>query len=266
MKINANQTVVITGAGSGIGRALSLEFSKLGCKLSLNDFNENNLDETKILCDQAGASSVFTSVFDVSDQQAMMAFAEASQKQQGTATIVINNAGIDGSHHNFSEIDIDDFKRVMDINLYGVIYGCKYFLPQLQSTNSGAIVNISSIFGLIAPPQFSDYCASKFAVRGFTEALATEMIGTPIQVHCIHPGGIATNIGGPNNQEFSKKYLKTPPEKLAQRIVKGIRKNEPKIVFGHQSLLAWVGENFIPQKTLNFIVRQSTKDTMRQTN
>lgn len=263
MKIKPQYTVVITGAGSGIGRGLAMAFAKLQSKLSLNDYNDESLQETKNMCLEAGANAVYTMAFDVSDEIKMRDFAAQSQSHHGPAHIIINNAGIDGYHDDFEKIPAADFKRVMDINLYGVINGCRIFLPQLRQNEASAIVNISSIFGLIAPPQFTDYCASKFAVRGFTEALATELLGTSTQVHCIHPGGIATNIAGPDNQSFAKKYLKTPPSDLAQRIIKGIERNEPKIVFGNQSLIAHLGENFVPQKLLNLIVRQSTKDTMR---
>jgi len=142
----------------------------------------------------------------------------------------------------------------MDINFFGVLNGCKSFLPQLVANNEGAVVNISSIFGLVGTPNSTAYCASKFAVRGYTESLAVEFNQSPITILCVHPGGIKTNIAGESKGEFAEKYLTTPPGDLAQRIIKGIQKKEVKIVYGQGSFKTWIGSNLLPQKLLNRLI------------
>ena len=178
-------------------------------------------------------------------------FAKTVKKEWGNVHVIINNAGISGEGEPGYLINHESYRRVMDINFFGVLNGCQAFLPQLVANNEGAVVNISSIFGLIGTPNNTDYCASKFAVRGYTESLAVEFYQSPITIHCVHPGGIKTNIA---DGEFAEQYLTTPPEDLAKRIIKGIQKKEAKIVFGRDSFKAWLGSNLVPQKLLNGII------------
>ncbi|MCB0536531.1 MAG: SDR family oxidoreductase [Bacteroidetes bacterium] len=255
-----DKIAVITGAGSGMGRAYALEFAKLGSKLALNDFDKNGLEETANLIKNNYQNEIYTECFDVSDTVAMLNFAQNVAQQLGKAHVVINNAGIEGSVEAFYHTDVADIKKVMNVNFYGVVNGCKAFLPQLVENNEGAIVNVSSIFGLVGTPNHSDYCASKFAVRGFTEALCAEFVNSPISITCLHPGGIDTNIvrkdGG---KAFSKKYLSTPPEKIVKHVIKSIKRKKVKIVYGKSSFKTWLGSNIVPQGILVKIIWNEMK-------
>ena len=200
---------------------------------------------------------ILPAIFDVSDKKLMENFAKKVKKEWGNAHIIINNAGIAGEGTPAYSMSHENYRKVMDINFFGVLNGCQCFLPQLVDNNEGAVVNISSIFGLIGTPNSSAYCASKFAVRGYTESLAVEFHESPITIHCVHPGGIKTNIandGSENVDKFAEKYLTTPPEDLAKRIIKGIQKKDVKIVFGRDSFKTWIGSNFLPQKMLNNVI------------
>ncbi|MEM7660094.1 MAG: SDR family oxidoreductase [Bacteroidota bacterium] len=251
MKQFTDKIVVITGAGSGIGRALALEFGKLGAKLALNDYEQAGLEETLALLSAIGQQEVLFSVFDVSVKEDMLAFAEKVQTTWGNAHVIINNAGIPGAAEPGYLIEESTYRRVMDINFFGVLNGCQSFLPQLVANNEGAVVNISSVFGLIGTPSNTDYCASKFAVRGYTEALAVEFQASPISIHCVHPGGIKTNIAKGVNSEFDEQFLKTDPHDLARFIIKGIQRQQPRLVYGFGSRKARFGATFLPQKMLH---------------
>lgn len=252
--------VVITGAGSGIGRALALEYGKLGAKLALNDYQETGLEETKALLNEMGREEVLLSVFDVSDRKAMEAFATQVKASWGNADVVINNAGIAGASLPAYHMPETAYRRVMDINFFGVLNGCQAFLPQLVEKNAGAIINLSSVFGLIGMPNNSDYCASKFAVRGYTEALAVEFQQSPISIHCVHPGGIATNIAKDTpNRRVAEKLLTTPPEDLARFIIRSVQRKKPKIVYGRDSRKVWFLSNLVPQSITNRLLWQQAK-------
>ena len=251
-----NKVVVITGAGSGMGRAYAVEFAKHGARLALNDYDEQALQETvELLKNMQGGSVTYSEAFDVSNRTHMNEFANNVKSTFGNAHIVINNAGIEGGAKTVYDLGADDFERVMQVNYFGVVNGTKAFLTQVVENNEGAIVNVSSIFGLIGTPHNADYCASKFAVRGFTEALMVEFQNSPIQIHCVHPGGINTNIvRSEEGQEFARKYLTTPPEDIARHVLHCIRKNKPKIVYGRDSYKTWFGANLVPQKWLSKMI------------
>ncbi|WP_375177496.1 SDR family NAD(P)-dependent oxidoreductase [Marinobacter mobilis] len=257
MKTFVDKVVVITGAGSGMGRAYALEFAKLGAKLALNDYAPEGLFETAELARKAGAKDVYAEAFDVSSQAAIEDFASQVQSSLGNAHIVINNAGVAGAMVPFWDIPQESWERTMNINFWGVVFGTRAFLPQLKANGEGAVVNVSSIFGLIGPPIHAEYCASKFAVRGFTECLMAELADSPISVHLVHPGGIATNITRGSQVEdqakasaFNKQYLTTAPEAIARRVIRGIRRREPKIVYGQDSFRVWLASNFVPTRWL----------------
>ncbi|WP_166253227.1 SDR family NAD(P)-dependent oxidoreductase [Marinobacter salicampi] len=240
MKKLNNKVVVITGAGSGIGRALAKELAARGCRLALSDVNETGLRETAELCD---ASEIRTYRLDVSDRDGIYAHADQVAKDFGVVNMVINNAGVALSA-SVREMTDEDFKWVMDIDFWGVTHGSRAFLPHLIASGDGHLVNISSVFGLIGVPKQSAYNAAKFAVRGFTEALRQEMKleKQPVAVSCVHPGGIRTNIansarmGKSENAEAQRKGFDkiavTTPEKAARTIVKGILKDESRILVG----------------------------------
>ena len=261
MKHFRNKVVVITGAGSGMGRAYALAFAALGAHLALNDYDAKGLAETvDRVATQSPHVRLHSAAFDVSDRAAMFAFAEAVQAALGHAHVIINNAGIEGASKPVWATPIDAYERVMRINFYGVVHGTQAFLPHLLANGEGAVVNVSSIFGLIGPPNHSDYSAAKFAVRGFTEALMVELHDSPISVHLVHPGGIATNIArAEGSKDFAQKYLSTPPEAIVRHVIRSIGRRRPKIVFGRDSFKTWLGANLVPLRLLNPIIWRDMK-------
>lgn len=241
MKTLSNAVAVVTGAGSGIGRALAQNLASRGSQLALADKNAATLEETRKLL---GSAQVKTYPLDVSEAAAVEAFARNVENDFGRVSLVINNAGV-ALYGNFAELTLEEFEWLMRINFFGVVYGCKFFLPVLQRQPDAHIVNISSVFGLIAPGGQSAYGASKFAVRGFTQALRLELKGTNINVTCVHPGGIRTHIadnarpGAATRQEewagrreIFNNSVKTTPEKAAEVIVSGILRNKARVLIG----------------------------------
>jgi len=255
-----NKVVVITGAASGMGRAYAQAFSKRGCKLALCDYDLPGLKETARTLNNAERDSLVLQQLDVADEAAMFAFADTVYEQLGGVDIVINNAGIEGSAKPLWATSSESFKRVMDVNYFGVLNGTRAFLPQMRQKNAGAIVNVSSIFGLAGTPNHADYCASKFAVKGLTEALMVELMETPIQVHLLHPGGINTNIARQgHSQPFAKHFFQTQPLAVAERLIQGIEKNEWRIVFGHGALKTALGVRLLPLRWLSKLIWKELK-------
>jgi short-subunit dehydrogenase len=234
---------VVTGAGSGIGRALAQQLAAAGSALALADIDEAGLTQTAQSLEKKSAL-ITTHVVDVADEAAVRSFAEEVSKRYGRVTLLINNAGI-ALHGNFDEVSLDDFRLLMNINFWGTVYGVNYFLPALKREKRAQIVNISSVFGMIAPAGQCAYAASKFAVRGFTEALRHELAGGNVSVSCVHPGGIRTQIArrarigagvsGTGHHEKAaqfEKLLRTSPEVAAARILRGVERREPRILIG----------------------------------
>ena len=240
MKDLKNKVAVVTGAGSGIGRALAKALAMRGCRLALSDVNEEGLAETAAAIE---GSEVRTYRLDVGDRDAIYAHAAEVAKDFGQVNIIINNAGVALSA-SVREMTDADFEWIMNIDFWGVAHGTRAFLPHLIASGDGHVVNISSVFGLVGVPTQSAYNAAKFAVRGFTESLRQEMKleKQPVAVSCVHPGGIRTNIA--NSARTSKaehaaelrkgfdKLAMTTPEKAAEIIVKGMLKNESRILVG----------------------------------
>ncbi len=237
------RVVVITGAGSGIGRALSIQFAKRGAILALADVNEKTLAET---CDVVGSSAAGCSMHcvDVGDRAAIDAFAAAVAAAHGHVNVLINNAGVT-LVETAANVTYADFDWIMNINFWGVVAGTKAFLPHLLAADQAHIVNVSSLFGLMAVPMQSTYNASKFAVRGFTEALKMELADTHVGVTCVHPGGIKTRIThnariGKDAIDVSRDQLTadfdklaiTRPEKAAIRIIRGIERGKRRVLIG----------------------------------
>ncbi len=242
------KVAVVTGAGSGIGRALAVELARRGAKLAISDIDAIGLAETEALIRAAGGV-VRTDPLDVSQRELVLAYADEVQAHYGVVNLVFNNAGIaftgDIEKMSFKEMD-----RVMDIDFWGVVSGTKAFLPHVIASGDGHIVNISSIFGLFSVPTQSAYNAAKFAVRGFTEALRQEMKlrKHPVQITTVHPGGIKTNIvnnatgvDGHDNaklaKDFNTKLARTTPEKAAEVILKGVEKNKAKVLIGADAVV-----------------------------
>ncbi len=249
MQVLDGKVAVITGAGSGIGRALAEQLAKEGCALALADINQENLES---LAAELRLAKVDVSchVLDVANRAAVYAFADEVLAHHGSAQIIINNAGVAVSQ-TVADLCYDDFEWLMGINFWGVVHGTKAFLPHLLKNNDGHIVNVSSIFGIIGVPTQSAYNASKFAVRGFTEALRQEVQCTQVKVSCVHPGGIKTNIAKSarfyrdmnGNQDAARsaanfdKIARTTPAEAARVIINGIKRNNPRILIGADARL-----------------------------
>src|SRR5689334_15074402 len=189
MKIDSHTVAVVTGAASGIGRALAVRLAEEGAQLAICDVNEAALQETAQQAAKAGhpGAKISTHVVDVADRERMAAFVDEVVAEHGRAHLVINNAGV-ALAGTAEELAVEDIEWLMSINFWGVVYGTKMFLPVLRQQPRAHLVNVSSIFGIIAPPGHSAYVASKFAVRGFTEALRHELKGSNITISCVHPG------------------------------------------------------------------------------
>ncbi|MDV6012906.1 SDR family NAD(P)-dependent oxidoreductase [Haloechinothrix sp. LS1_15] len=242
MKEFSTKVAVVTGAGSGIGRALAVRLATQGARLALSDVNAVAVASTAALCEKEGAT-VRHDVLDVADRAAMNAYAGEVAAEFGTVNLVVNNAGV-ALTANVAEMSWDDLDWIVGINFWGVVHGTKAFLPHLIASGDGHLVNVSSVFGLIAVPSQSAYNATKFAVRGFTEALRQEMRldKHPVGVSCVHPGGIKTNIArnaraadGLDTDELSALFdriARTSPEGAADRILRGVRRNQAKILVG----------------------------------
>jgi hypothetical protein len=244
------KVVVITGAGSGIGRALAQQLAAKGARLALSDVNRQGLDET--LKSLPAGTDARGYVLDVSDRQAVFAHADEVKHAFGTAHCVINNAGVT-MVGTIEHMTIEEIEWQLGINLWGVIYGTKAFLPMMLAQSEGCIVNISSVFGLAGYPAQGAYNISKFGVRGLTECLWSELEGTGVRAVCVHPGGIKTNIekagrrcaaAGEEEARFSMladKLLQTPPEKCAADIIAGVERGKRRIITGHKSTsLYWL--------------------------
>jgi len=247
MKTLSGKVVVITGAGSGIGRALALEAGRRGAVLALSDWEETGLTETaRLAAGLPGTPKTLVLKVDVQDDAAVTAFAKQVDDSLGGAHVVINNAGVSLSD-TVGSMKRADFERLFQINFWGVVRGTEAFLPQLLKKDDAHVVNISSVFGLVGMPSQSAYCAAKFAVRGYTESLRQELFGSPVNVSCVHPGGVRTNIvrsgivnrgsrGEPADltevAATFDKIAKLSPEQAAAIIWRGVLRNDPRILVG----------------------------------
>lgn len=238
-----DKVAVITGAGSGIGRALAQELARQGCRLALSDISQDGLAQTVDLLG-LGPERLHCELLNVADRAAFKAYAATVVAHFGQVDIVINNAGV-GLMGSVSEVSDEDFDWLMGINFWGMVDGSRAFLPHLQTRPQAWLVNVSSIFGIIGVPGQAAYNASKFGVRGFTEALWHEYNDSNITVCCVHPGGIKTAIARNSRAsasiephqhsagaELFEQMARTTPEQAAVVIVEGMRKHRRRILIG----------------------------------
>lgn len=249
MKSFENKVAAITGAGSGIGRALAFGLARQGCQLALSDVNAEGLAETAAQARKLGVQ-VSETLVNVADREAVHAWADQVVAEFGRVNAIFNNAGV-AQGGTVEGNDYADYEWIMNINFWGVVNGTKAFLPHIKASGQGHIVNVSSVFGLFAQPGMSAYNASKFAVRGFTESLRQEldMADCGVSASCVHPGGIKTNIAktarmnaslsnvtgqdaDKARQQFNDQLLRTTPEKAAQVIINGALANKRRILIG----------------------------------
>lgn len=253
MKTLRGRTAVITGAASGIGKATALALAHEGMRLALCDKDPAGLAETAEAVRAAGGEVSLHPV-DVSDRSAMRALPAAVAAVHGGIHLLVNNAGVTCSAGLLDQT-VEDIEWVMGVNFWGVVYGCKYFLPHLLVAEEAHIVNISSIFGIVGIPTQSSYCASKFAVRGFTESLWEELRGLPVGVTTVHPGGVRTNIaanarGGDQRErdQMVKAFRRIPftPEQAAERIVRAVKRDQKRLLFTRESILGDLLKRIFP--------------------
>jgi NADP-dependent 3-hydroxy acid dehydrogenase YdfG len=244
----AGKVAAVTGAGSGIGQALAIELARSGASVAISDVNTEGLAQTEEQLKAIGAP-VRSDRLDVTEREAFHLYADQINEHFGKVNQIYNNAGIAYT----GDVDISQFKdieRVMDVDFWGVVNGTKAFLPHLIGSGDGHIVNISSLFGLMAIPGQAAYCAAKFAVRGFTEALRQEMMQNrePVKVTSVHPGGIKTAIArnaltaegvDPAAQStfFDKRLASTTPQRAAEIILDGVAKNKARVLVGQDAVV-----------------------------
>ena len=275
MKSFKDKVAVITGAGSGMGRYLAVLLAKDGADVSVCDVNEETLNETVEMLRKYNVS-VSSHILDVSDKEAIEALPEKVIEQHGKVDMVFNNAGVTTGTH-FKDMDEDNWDWVMGINFDGVINSTRAFIPHMVDSPEAAIVNTSSIFGMVAVPGQTVYHATKFAVRGFTESLAMEMKETNpnLQIHCVHPGHIGTNIAADarfdeenfnqdetqvSNSIFTRNAPKSQkemgdlfreggmhPSKAAEIILNGVKKNKTRIFIGLDAKLLDLSQRIFPK-------------------
>lgn len=267
MKNLKNKIVVITGAGSGIGRSLAVKLHEKGVMLALNDFNKNSLKETIKLI--GSTIEIYSEVFDVSNKEDFDQFAKNVIQHYKKVDVVINNAGITNGSISAVETTIESYEKILGVNLWGMIYGTLAFMPELRKQNESSVVNISSIWGLLGSPFQSAYSTSKFGIRGFTEALAAEELcnNTGVVVTSVHPGGIKTNIvrniEGQNLTEGQLKKLDahfpTTADQTADKIIYAIKKKKTRIVIGPDAKFMYLLSRFSQRLTMKFMVNWAKK-------
>jgi NAD(P)-dependent dehydrogenase (short-subunit alcohol dehydrogenase family) len=256
MSAITGKVCAVTGAGSGIGRALALELGRRGARgLALADVNEAGLAETEERL-RLGSAETTLQTLDVSDRGAVEAWAQSVLERFGVVHQIYNNAGI-ASGHSVLESDYPELERVIGVNLWGVIYGTKAFLPQVIASGDGHVINVSSLNGYFAQPKLSAYVTTKFGVRGFTETLRAEMLAarSPVRVSTVHPGGVKTQIASSSvkiaeqlgiqvtaedrarERLYNEKLLKMSPERAAKIIVDGVERDRPRIRVGNDAVV-----------------------------
>jgi short-subunit dehydrogenase len=268
------QVAVVTGASSGIGRALAIELAARGCDVALADRDEAGLQQVGAEIARTTSRKVSLHRLDISERDEIADFAKAAIAAHPSLNILVNNAGV-ALLGQFHEIDQAQMEWLFNINFWGVVHGTRAFLPLLSRQREAHIVNISSIFGILAPPGQTAYCAAKFAVRGFSESLRHElaMANSPVKLSVVHPGGVLTNIvrnsrtgtGISDNArralsiEFFDQFARTTPRDAGLRIIAGIEKNEPRILIGSDARFMDLLQRFRPATYWRVLARRTEK-------
>lgn len=258
----SGKVAVVTGAGSGIGRALAVGLARRGARLAISDINDQGLAQTADQAKELGAE-VHSAHLDVGDRPGFEAYGASVVEHYGVVHQIYNNAGISGSGATILASEWADYERLFAVNLWGIIHGTKIFLPHLLASGDGHVINISSLNGFMAQPMLGEYVSAKFAVRGFTETLSSELAlaRAPVRVTVVHPGGVRTNIatasldaresrGGEITdvdrarvELYNEKLLVMPAEKAAKIILDGVEKGRARVMVGRDA------------KAVDFVVR-----------
>lgn len=277
-KVNAfaGKVAVITGAGSGIGRALAVNLAERGAKLALSDVDLNGLAETVRQVEALGAE-VESQFLDVVQRETVLDYAETVKARFGKINQIYNNAGI-AYHGDVDSTSFKDIEKIVDVDFWGVVNGTKAFLPHLHESGDGHIINISSLFGLLAMPSQAAYNAAKFAVRGFSEALRIELLisKAPVKMTVVHPGGIKTAIArnatvAENYDQksvakfFDSKLAKTTPDKAAKTILKGVEKGKGRVLIGADAVTLDILQRLTASKYQRYIAITAARVMPRKT-
>lgn len=264
------RTAVITGAGSGIGAALATALAARGANLALADINEERLNAVADAL-KSNEIKVTTHKVDVADKDQITAFAEAVEREHGAVNALFNNAGV-ALGGTFDRVKDDDFEWLMNINFYGVVRMTRAFMPLLKQADAAQLVNVSSIFGIVAPSGQTAYSSAKFAVRGFSNALMHELEGTSIGVTTVHPGGVNTRIAEDAKKpedmteaelkavkKMAKEGLVMPPPEAAEIILRGVERRLPRVLVGRDAHTLAILERIFPIKYWNFIKKRASR-------
>jgi NAD(P)-dependent dehydrogenase (short-subunit alcohol dehydrogenase family) len=252
-----DRVAVVTGAAGGIGRAISLSLARRGAHLALADVDERGLAETAALAAGAGARTS-THRLDVADREAVRQLPDAVLAVHGRADLLVNNAGV-ALGGTFEQVAEADFDWLMEVNFHGLVRLTRAFLPLLRRSDAARIVNLSSLYGLVSPPGQTAYSASKFAVRGFSNALRHELEGSTVGVTVVHPGGVATSIarnariptGAPADEverrrRRADRMLRMPPEEAGEIIVRAIERDAARVIVGNDAKIVALIERLMP--------------------
>lgn len=263
------RTALITGAASGIGRAIALSLASRGCHLALTDVNEAGLAETAAMAGNSVRVSCHR--LDVADREAVAAFPRVVRLEHPGVDILVNNAGV-ALGGNFEDVSEQDFEWLFDINFWGVVRMTRALLPFLKQSSDARIVNLSSLYGLISPPGQAAYSAAKFAVRGFSNALRLELSGSQIGVTVVHPGGVATSIARnarvpknappelvARNLKTIERMLRMPPAKAGEIIVDGIERRQDRVLVGTDAKFVSLLERLMPVSHWSLLLRLAPK-------
>jgi NAD(P)-dependent dehydrogenase (short-subunit alcohol dehydrogenase family) len=268
MKDFGDRVAVVTGAASGIGQALAHRLAQEGCALALVDIDEAGLARTRALVQDEGRRAT-VHVADVSDRARMQKLADEVVREHGRVDVLVNNAGV-ALAGTLEEQSLDDFEWIVGINFWGVVYGCKFFIPHLRRSDSAYIVNLSSMFGIVGIPGQSAYCATKFAVRGLSESIGAELHETSVRVMSVHPGGINTNIAKSGRYADSYGSVQArvvkfferhtmPASRCADIIVRGMKSNATRVLVTREAHLTDALTRIFPRMPRSWIGKASKR-------